>query len=67
MTELQVGQAVPLSWLGEATTGVVLSRSWSPALGRIVRVSVEHHGQPCPMVLLSGELLEHVAGAADAA
>lgn len=70
MTELQVGEVVPLTRLGHATTGLVLSTSWSPALGRILRVRLEHHGQPASTTLLYGEQLELVsadAGVADGA
>lgn len=58
MTDLQVGETVSLTQLGHAATGMVLSTSWSPALGRILRVRVEHHVRPASMILLYGELLE---------
>ena len=55
-----VGDVVSLAPLGLATTGRVVSRSWSPALGRILRVLELDHGRAGPMLLLYGEALDRL-------
>lgn len=62
-----VGQVVSLASIGHPNDGRVLSRSWSPALGEVVRLREEHHGQPASLIVLYGELLNRVFPPSDAA
>lgn len=59
-TRSHVGEVVSLIPLGRTTMGRVVSQSWSPALGAVLRVSEDLHGQPGPTMLLYGELLSRV-------
>jgi hypothetical protein len=52
-----VGELVSLAALGRDTLATVLSRSWSPSLGEVLRLREEHQGQPSPIILLYGEVL----------
>jgi hypothetical protein len=55
-----VGELVSLAPLGQLTTGRVLSQSWSPALGEVLRLREEGRGESTPVIVLYGELLERV-------
>lgn len=57
---LHVGEVIPLAPLGYLTEAKVLSQTWSPALGEIVRLREERHGQPSCVLVLYGELLNRL-------
>lgn len=58
-----VGQVVSMTALGHSTEAKVLSRAWSPALGEVVQLREERHGQPSCVIVLYGELLDGVVPA----
>lgn len=55
-----VGEVVSLAPLGHDTQAIVVSRSWTPALGDVLRLREDHHGQPSSIILLYGERLDRV-------
>lgn len=55
-----VGEVVSLADSGQVTQARVLSRSWSPALGEVLQLREDRHGQPSPIILLYGDLLQRV-------
>lgn len=56
-----VNTLVPLPHLGENRTGLVVSETWSPALGRIWRVQVGQTACPASHVVYGDELAESLA------
>lgn len=55
-----VGEVVSLAPLGHHTRATVLSRTWTPALGDVLRLREDHHGQPSSVIVLYGELLDRL-------
>lgn len=55
-----VGEVVSLTDSGHVTQARVLSRSWSPALGEVLQLREDRDGQPSPIILLYGDLLQRV-------
>lgn len=55
-----VGEVVSLMPLGYDTQAMVLSRSWTPALGDVLRLREDRPGQPSSIILLYGEQLDRV-------
>lgn len=66
-TPPRVGEVVSLAPLGHHTRATVLSRTWSPALGEVLRVREDRHGQPSPVIVLYGDLLDRVLKPTEAA
>lgn len=56
----RVGEVVSLAPLDRHTRATVLSQTWTPALGEVLRLREDRHGQPSPVIVLYGELLNRV-------
>lgn len=59
-TSPRVGEVVSLAPMGHHTRATVLSRTWTPALGEVLRLREDRGGQPSPVIVLYGELLDRV-------
>lgn len=66
-TPAHVGEVVSLAPLGQDVRARILSRSWSPALGEIIRLRPEGHGRPEAMIMLYGDMLSRLFPPADVA